>query len=139
MPGVSWLGHHRRAGARKSWGWKHTLLLMQQEPAQPRRAFSLGLHFGSLVGQSVILLAPVAPPNGGKRQVSHVKSAALFVLCLCTKQPFLFCLLQRAGDDEGQGTGALPLCPGVFVIPSDDYCIMLTVFERLKMSWVRSR
>lgn len=74
MPVVSWLGHHRRAGARKSWGWKHTLLLlMQQEPAQPPMAFSPGLHIGCLVGQSVILLAPVAPPTGGKRQVSHVK------------------------------------------------------------------
>lgn len=45
----------------------------------------------------------------------------------------------RAGDDEGQSTGALPLCPGPFVTPSDDCCIMPTVLERLKMSWVRSR
>lgn len=51
---------------------------------------------------------------------------------LFVSNTFLFFLLQPAGDDEGQGTVALPLCPGAFVILSDGFCIMLSVLDRLK-------
>lgn len=51
---------------------------------------------------------------------------------------FLFCLLQPAGGDEGQGTGATPTMPWVpFVVRSDNFCIMLPfVSDRLNKIWL---
>lgn len=49
MPGVSCRGHHRRTGARKSWGVRH---MQQQQPAQQPWASSPGPGFW-LFGWSV--------------------------------------------------------------------------------------